>query len=103
MIASPPLSAHPTITSQVTEIYLPPWLAEASLQGQLLIKCSDGSVIVDEEQQRVFWTHEVIEERYVHEIRIRYMGPIRSEEGDWSWRWMVLLAVVCILVAMIFA
>ncbi|KAJ9098743.1 hypothetical protein QFC21_004391 [Naganishia friedmannii] len=101
-VPSVPLHGHPSITSRVTEIYLPPWLADASLKGQLLIKCSDGSVKVDEEQQRVFWAHEVTEQGFVHEIRIRYMGRTVGEDAR-SWWWMVLLAVVCVLVAMILA
>lgn len=83
-------------------MYLPPWLADASQKGQLLIRCSDGNVKVDEEQQRVFWTHDVLEDGFVHEIRIRYMGRI-GVEGSRSWWWMVLLAIICILVGMIVA
>ncbi|KAJ9121910.1 hypothetical protein QFC24_004492 [Naganishia onofrii] len=95
---STPAQAPPQTTSRITEIFLPPWLAEASSKGKLVISCSDGTVRVDETQLRVFWTHEVTAEGFVHEIRIRYKRRA-GMEGIRPFWWLVLLVILSMLVA----
>jgi hypothetical protein len=89
---SPPLHGHPAITSNETEIFLPPWFADASREGQLVISVSDGTVHVDEDAQRVFWRHAEGKEGHVHEIRIRDMR-VRVDEGR-MWKWVLALVLV---------
>ncbi|KAJ9114765.1 hypothetical protein QFC22_005641 [Naganishia vaughanmartiniae] len=94
----PSSQTHSQTPSRITEIFLPPWLAEASSKGKLAISCSDGTVRVDETQMRVFWTHEVNEEGFVHQISIRYRRKTGSEGIRPFW-WMVLLLILGILLA----
>jgi hypothetical protein len=96
-VRSPPLHGHPAITTDETEIFLPPWFADASRAGKLVISCSDGTVRVDEDAQRVFWRHEETREGYVHEMRVRDMTVKVDEGGVWMW----VLALVCILLGII--
>lgn len=91
-IHSPPLHGHPAITSNETEIFLPPWFADASRQGKLVIACSDGTVRVDEEAHRVIWQHNEMGEGYAHEIRIRDMS-VKADEGA-VWMWVMALVVI---------
>lgn len=93
IIHSPPLHCHPVITSETTEIFLPSWWADASRMGKLVVACSDGTVRVDEDAQRVLWTHAVRREGFVHEIRIRDMSVPRAESGI-SWIWVLALVVL---------
>lgn len=82
----------------MTEIFLPSWWADASREGKLVVSCSDGTVCVDEDAQRVWWTLGNEKQGFVHEIRIRDMSIARAESGV---AWMSLLALVAVLLGML--
>jgi hypothetical protein len=98
IIHSPPLHSHPQITNETTEVFLPSWWADASRKGKLVVACSDGTVRVDEDAQRVYWVHEVQNEGFVHEIRIRDMSFARAQ---WDAAWVWVLAMLVLLLGLL--
>lgn len=63
-----------------------------------MVSCSDGTVRIDEEAQRLWWTHGVQTEGFVHEIRIRDM---KVERPQGNIPWMSVVALVLVLLGML--
>lgn len=96
---------HPTLGSDVTEIFLPPWFVEESgaksrAADGLSLECSDGELTVDRKNQRVF--HKLInkEPGYQHWVKVRYVeNDDRGKTNDQTLWWSILMALIIMALA----
>ena len=99
----PPLTGHPAITSNHTEIFLPPRFVRA-WQGPTItrpfgIDVSDGSWKVDPDRQVLIWTHTDLEAGAKHSIQMRIKRLDDAGPGMKETIIYILLALLAVIAA----